>query len=184
MLQKNTPGFATLSAKRIKHSSQAILIPSWDQKGSWWRITSSPKYCKANWFFPPCYVKVLNSSFSMMVTCSDRLSHVHKSPLKQDHVFDFQGQHKPQNLRRSSHFSSIIHWCHPSLEYWANFRMIESTTYKDDYASAAKHLEISQKQEHGKTCQLSSYARARHTCHRVFFFGDSSSFWSSITDVF
>lgn len=121
---------------------------------------------------------------SMTVSCSERLSHVHKSPLKQDHVFDFQGQHKPQNLRRSSHFPSIIHWCHPSLEYWANFRMIESTTYKDDYASAAKHLEISQKQEHGKTCQLSSYARARRTCHRVFFFGDSSSFWSSITDVF
>lgn len=47
----------------------------------------------------------------------------------------FQGQHKPQNLR-SNHFSRIVHWCHPSLKYWAYFRMIESTTYKDDYASA------------------------------------------------
>lgn len=48
----------------------------------------------------------------------------------------FQGQRQLQNLRRSSNFSSIIHQYHPSLEGWANFRMIQSTTCKDDYADA------------------------------------------------
>lgn len=47
-----------------------------------------------------------------------------------------------------------------------------------------RDLDISQKREHTKSWHLSVYTHVSPTCHRVFFFGDSSSFWSSITDVF
>lgn len=58
------------------------------------------------------------------------------SQISFDAELAFQGQHNLQNLRRSSNFSSIIHQWRTSLEGWANFRMIQSTTYKDDYADA------------------------------------------------
>lgn len=138
----------------------------------------NPKLLRSVWFVSLCHIELLFLNNSHMLRNKNELYSWGCS----DTALSFQGRHKLQNLSQTGNFSRIIHRHHPSLT--AELILGEYSQWHPRMIMQTRDLDISQKQEHTKSWHPSFYIHVSPTCHRVFFFGDSSSFWSSITDVF